>query len=64
MDLVTLDKTSGSSEGSGTTLTFQRKAAVHASAEPEFFSLGLRGINKYSSSSGIQVLILQLQNAS
>lgn len=56
VDLVTLDKPSGSSEGAGTTLAFQRKAAVHASGEPGFSSLGLRGINKYSSSSGIQVL--------
>ena len=57
VDLVKLDKPSGSSEGAGTTLAFQRKAAVHASGEPGFSSWGLRGINKYSSSSGIQVLV-------
>lgn len=56
VDLVTLDKPSGSSEGAGTTLALQRKVAVHASGEPGFSSLGLRGIDKYSSSSGIQVL--------
>jgi len=57
MHLVALDKPSGSSEGAGTTLAFQRKAAVHASGEPGFSSLNLRGINKYSSSSSTQVLI-------
>lgn len=56
VDCVTLDKPSGSSEGAGTTLSLQRKAAVHAGGEPVFSSLGFRGINKYSSSSGIQIL--------
>lgn len=47
VDLVILDKPSGSSEGAGATLAFQRKAALHASGEPVFSSLDLRGINKY-----------------
>lgn len=57
VDLVMLDKPSRSSEDAGTTLVFQRKAAVHTSGEPGFSSLHLREINKYLSSSGIQVHI-------
>lgn len=42
VDLVTLDKPSGSSEGEGTTLAFQRRAPVHANRELGFSSLHLR----------------------